>query len=298
MRRKPVRAIACTLTVFGLGLYVGLAFTGSAAAFDGTCSGTVCQGTGTHTFSGTNVCTPGINRFFVDSFLPADAQRPRLTSFRVLPTPPCTGATVGAPTVDPWPGSTVDPNTRPSGVTAGSGVFRVGWAVRVPAGSKPIGVMKATWTIAWTEPDDTDPTSTTFQPPSFTHDFVVQIITLPKARVSRAGTLAVKVVVSNNGPDASPRVGARDSAALVFHSLTRFPIVKAPAGCVGAKTDLSCGVRKLAFHATQSFLFTVRVGSMPHAGAITLWAKINLGSCYVEEPACLNNQAYENITTH
>jgi hypothetical protein len=298
-RTKPLRRLALTLAVGALGLYTGLALAGSASAFDGTCKGTACTGSGTHIFSGTNVCAAGVSRYFVDSFLPAKAQRPHLTSFRVTPSPPCTGATVGGPTVDPWPASTVDPNQRPSGVTAGSGVYRIGWTVRVPAGSKPTGAMKATWILAWTKPDDTtDPSTTDFQPPTFTHDFAVQIKTLPEARVSRAGTLVVKVVVSNNGPDASPGSGARDSGALVFHSLTRFPIVKAPARCIGGKTDVSCGVHKLALNATQSFLFTVRVGTRAPAGAITLWAKINLGACYVEESGCLNNQAYENITTH
>ena len=155
MRRKPVRAIACALTVFGLGLYVGLAFTGSAAAFDGTCSGTACHGSGAHTFADANVCVAGVTRYFVDSFLPSKAQKPRLTSFHVTPVPPCTGATVSAPTVDPWPAATVDPDRRPSGVPAGMGVFRIGWIVYVPSGSKRVGTMKATWSLVWTQPADT-----------------------------------------------------------------------------------------------------------------------------------------------
>lgn len=290
-RNTPLRRLALTLAIGALGLYVGVTFAGSAAAFDGTCSGTACTGSGTHTFSGTNVCTPGINRYFVDSFLPADARRPHVTSFRVAPGPPCTGATVSAPTVDPWPASTVDPSKRPSGVAAGQGVFRIGWSVSVPAGSKPVGAMKATWSLAWTEPDDT--TSTDFQPPTITHDFVVQILTPPK--VSRAGTLAVTVIVSNDGPDASPAIPTRESGALVFHSSALYPIVKAPAGCTTGKIDVNCGVRQLGLHAKQSFLFMVRVSGK---SAFTLSAKINLAGCHVEESGCLNNQAYENITTH
>jgi len=290
-RTTPLRRLGLTLAVGALGLYVGVTFAGSASAFDGTCDGTTCTGSGTHTFSGTNVCTPGINRYFVDSFLPADAQRPHVTGFGVTPGPPCTGATVSGPTVDPWPASPVDPNKRPSGVPAGSGVFRIGWTVNVPIGSKPVGTMKATWSVVWTEPDGT--TTTDFQPPSIRHDFVVQITTPPNA--SRAGTLAVTVVVSNDGPDASPAIPIRDSAALVFHSSALTPIVKVPAaGCTRGKTTVNCGVHQLGLHAKQSFLFMVRVGRKK---AFTLSAKINLSGCYVEESACLNNQAYENITT-
>jgi hypothetical protein len=293
-RTKPLPRLALIAAVFGLGLYVGLAFTGSAAAFDGSCSGTTCTGLGAFTFSGTDVCSPGIHRYFVDSFLPADGQRPHVTSFRVTPSPPCTGATVSGPTVDPWPASTVDPNKRPSGVPADSGVFRIGWTVSVRSGSKQVGAMKAAWTVAWTEPDDTTtPTSTDFQPPKITHDFVVQIIVPPKIRISRAGTVVVKVVVSNDGPDASPAIATRDSGALVFHSSALFPIVKAPRGCAAGKTKVSCGVRQLRLHAKQSFLFRVHVG---RTTAFTLSAKINLVGCYVEETACLNNQAYQNIT--
>ena len=290
-RTTPLRRLALTLAVGALGLYIGLAFSGSAAAFDGTCTGTACTGSGTHTFSGTNVCLPGVTRYFVDSFLPADAQRPHVTSFRVTPGPPCTGATVSGPTVDPWPASNTDPNKRPSGVTAGKGVFRIGWTVYVPSGSKPVGAMKATWSLAWTEPDDT--TSTVFQPPKIRHDFVVQIMTVP-ARVSRAGTLAVNVVVSNDGPDASRAIAKGDSGALVFHSSALYPIVKASAGCTTGKTDVNCGVRQLGVHAKQSFVFMVRV---TRKNPFTLSAKINLAGCYVEESGCLNNQAYENITT-
>ena len=294
MRRMPVRAAACALTVFGLGLYLGLAFIGSAAAFDGTCSDAgTCTGSGTHTFGGMDVCSPGIHRYFVDSFLPADAQRPRVTSFAVTPTPPCTGATVSGPSVDPWPASSVDPNGRPSGVAADSGVFRIGWTVTVPAASKRVGTMAAAWSVAWTEPDTTDTTSTEFRPPRFTHDLVVQIVMAPKVKVSRAGSLAVNVVVSNDGPDTSPAFAKGDPDALVFHSSALFPIVKTPAGCTTGKTDVRCGVRQLGLHARQSFLFSVRV---TRKSAFTLSAKINLGGCRVEETGCLNNQAFQNIT--
>jgi hypothetical protein len=294
MRRKRVGGLACTVAVLGLGVYVGLAFTGSAAAFDGSCSGTVCTGSGTHTFGGADVCTPGVHGYFVDSFLPVEAQRPHVTSFQVTPTPPCTGATVSGLAVDPWPASTVDPNKRPSGVPAGSGVLRIGWTVNVPAGSKPVGAMKADWSLAWTEPDDTTgTTSTDFRPPRFTHDFVVQITLPSKVSISRAGTLAVNVVVSNDGPDASPAIAKGDSRALVVHSSALVPIVKAPAGCTAGKTDVKCGVHKLGLHAKQSFLFRVRVS---RTSAFTLSAKINLAGCYVQETACLNNQAFQNIT--
>jgi hypothetical protein len=293
-RTKPVRRLALILAIAGLGLYAGLAFSGSAAAFDGTCSDTgTCTGSGTHTFSGTDVCTPGINRYFVDSFLPADAQRPRVTSFTVTPAPPCTGARVSGPTVDPWPASAVDPNGRPSGVPGDSGVFRIGWTVTVPAGSKPLGTMRAAWSVAWTEPDTTDTTSTDFRPPRFVHDLVVQIRMAPRVRVSRAGTLAVNVVVSNDGPDTSPAFAKRDPGALVFHSSALSPIVKAPAGCTTGKTDVRCGVRQLGLHAKQSFLFSVHVS---RTTAFTVSAKINLGGCRVEETGCLNNQAFQNIT--
>jgi hypothetical protein len=294
-RTTPLRRPALTLAVGALGLYVGVALAGSAAAFDGTCTGTACTGSGTHTFSRASACTPGINRFFVDSFLPADAQRPHVTSFRVTPSPPCTGATVSGPSVDPWPASTLDPNKRPSGVPSDSGVFRIGWTINVPEGSKPNGLMKAAWSVAWTEPDSTNTTTTDFRPPRITHDFVVQIKVAPKVRISRAGTLAVIVVVSNEGPDASPAVATGDSGALVFHSSPLFPIVKAPRGCTKGKTNVNCGVRQLALHGTQSFHFVVRVG---RPKAFTLSAKINLAGCYVEEAACLNNQAFQNITTH
>jgi hypothetical protein len=300
MRRKPVRAIACTLTVFGLGLYVGLAFTGSAAAFDGTCSGTACHGSGAHTFTDMSVCAAGTTRYFVDSFLPSQAQRPHLTSFHVTPTPPCTGATVSAPTVDPWPAATVDPDKRPSGAPAGNGVFRIGWTVNVPSGSTRVGTMKATWAVAWTQPaDSTDPPATTFQPPKVTHDFVVQVVTPPNARASSGRTVTVKVVVSNDGPDASPAVPAGDPGALVFHTSTLYPIVGAPAGCRRGKTDANCGVRQLGVHGQQSFLFTLRVDpANAHVGAVSLSAKINLNGCHVEESTCLNNRAYVTITPH
>ena len=300
MRRKPIRGLAGTLAVLGLGVYVGLAFTGSAAAFDGICTGTACHGSGTHTFSNLNVCVPGVTRYFVDSFLRAKAQNPRVTSFHVTPAPPCTGATVSAPTIDPWPASTVDPDRRPSGAPAGQGVFRIGWTVNVPSGSKPIGAMKATWSLAWTEPaDTTGTTATTFQPPKVSHDFVVQVMTPPKLRVSRAGTVAVKVIVSNDGPDASPVIPTGNAGALVFHTTALYPIVKVPAGCTRRKTEANCGVRQLALHATQSFRFTVRVDlSNAHLGAFTFSAKINLTGCHLEESSCLNNHAYVTITPH
>jgi hypothetical protein len=150
--------------------------------------------------------------------------------------------------------------------------------------------MKATWSVAWTEPDGK--TTTDFKPPSITHDFVVQIRMARNA--SRAGTLAVTVVVSNDGPDASSAIPIRDSRALVFRSSALYPIVKVPAGCTRGKTTVNCGVRQLGPRAKQSFVFGVRVGRKK---AFTLSAKINLSGCYVEESACLNNQAYENITT-
>jgi hypothetical protein len=297
MRRKPVRAIACALTVFGLGLYVGLAFTGSAAAFDGTCSGTVCHGSGVHSFTDQNVCVPGTTRYFVDSFLSSQAQRPHVTSFHVTPAPPCSGATVSAPTVDPWPAATIDPDKRPSGAPAGTGVFRIGWTVNVPSGSKRIGTMKATWAVAWTQPADA--TGTSFQPPKVTHDFVVQVVTPPNARVSRGKTVTVKVVVSNDGPDASPAVPAGDPGALVFHTSTLYPIVAAPFGCNRSKADANCGVRQLGVHGQQSFLFTLRVDpANAHTGAVSLSARINLNGCHVEESTCLNNRAYVTITPH
>jgi hypothetical protein len=296
-RTTPVRRLACTLAVGALSLYVGLAITGSAAAFNGICSGTACHGSGTHTFSNLNVCVPGVTRYFVDSFLRVKAQNPHVTSFHVTPTPPCTGAIVSAPTVDPWPASTVDPDRRPSGAPAGQGVFRIGWTVYVPSGSKRIGAMTATWSLAWTEP--ADPTGTTFQPPKLSHDFVVQVITPPKLRVSRGGTVAVNVIVSNDGPDTSPVIPTGDAGALVFHTTALYPIVTVPAGCTRGKTDANCGIRQLALHRTQSFLFTVRVDlSNAHLGAVTFSARINVIRCHVEESTCLNNHAYVTITPH
>jgi hypothetical protein len=289
-RTTPLRRLALTLAVGALSLSVGVTLAGSAAAFDGTCTGTTCTGSGTHTFNGTNVCLPGATLYFVDSFLPANAQRPHLTSSRVTPSPPCTRATISAPTVDPWPASTGDPNARPSGVPAGQGVFRIGWTVNVPAGSKRVGAMKASWALAWTEPDDT--TTPDVRPPKITHDFVVRILTPPN--VSPAGTLAVSVIVSNDGPAASPAIATRAAGALVFRSSALYPIAEAPAGCTKEKAEASCGVRQLRLHAEQSFIFMVRVA---RKNPFTLSAKINLAGCYVEESACLNNQAYENLTT-
>src|SRR5438105_1842604 len=114
MRRKSIRGLAGTLAVLGLGVYAGLAFAGAAPTFNGICVGTACHGSGSHTFGNLNVCVTGVTRYFVDSFLLAEAQRPHLTSFKVMPIPPCTGATVSAPIVDPWPASATDPDKRPS----------------------------------------------------------------------------------------------------------------------------------------------------------------------------------------
>ena len=109
----------------------------------------------------------------------------------------------------------------------------------------------------------------------------------------------MKVVVSNDGPDASPGIPAGDPAALVFHTSALIPIVKAPAGCTRSKTEANCGVGQLAVHGKQSFLFLVRVDlSNPNLGSITLSAKINLVGCHVEESTCLNNRAYETLTPH
>jgi hypothetical protein len=293
MRRTPVRAAACTLTVFGLGLYLGLAFTGSAAAFDSTCVGTACHGSGAHTFG--HVCTPGVSQYFVDAFLPSTAQRPRLTAFRVTPAPPCTGATVSGATVDPWPASKVDPGKQPSGVPAGQSVFRIGWTVNVPAGSKPIGPMKMTWSLAWTQPDPTDTTTTEFQPPKVSHDLAVQFVTPRKIVVSSGKTVAVEVVVSNHGPDASGAIPKGDAAALVFHTSTQYPILRTPAGCTRSKTDSSCGLRRLGAHGRQTFVFLVHV-DLSQRAAFTFSAKVNLIGCHSEESTCLNNRAYVTIT--
>ena len=114
---------------------------------------------------------------------------------------------------------------------------------------------------------------------------------------ARGRTFAVKVIVSNDGPDASPAVPAGDPGALVFHTSTLYPIVAAPAGCSRGKTDANCGVRQLGVHGQQSFLFTLRVSAAnAHAGAVSLSAKINLNGCHVEESTCLNNRAYVTIT--
>src|SRR5579864_8936629 len=161
MRRRA--RLAATLAILAAaGATAAVLTTGSASAFPpGTCTGTSCTGSKTDAFTGIPVCHPGTTVYWEDSYLPADVTNVRLAKFAVTPSPPCTGATVGTPTSDPWPASPKDPDgTTPPG-EPGKKPFRFRWTLTVPQGSTPNGTMTVAWTLDWTRASGGGVTDTT-----------------------------------------------------------------------------------------------------------------------------------------
>lgn len=317
------------LAAAGLGLLVALALPGPARAFPEICNGTACHGSATDNYAGVPVCQPGSATYWEDSYLPANAQNPHLTAFSVTPKPPCTGATVSAPKVDPWPATTPGPDGKTPKPPAGKADFRVTWTVTVPADSKPSGTMTANWSIAWTEPasggggtGQTEtvgkpgpcPTTGTF-PAHCRYDLEMQVSAPSDLAAAKAPQrFEITLHVYNNGPAASPAIplskyaprfgAAYLTTATGAHALN---VTKIPPGCGGQDIAPSCPLKRLPAHGEESFTFTVlwttanraafqQAHADKQAVSIKVDAYVNIDYdrpgdiCPAEETTCRNNR--------
>jgi hypothetical protein len=144
------------LLVAGLaGVALAVLVVGAASAFPENCNGSSCSGSATDSIPASAVCQPGTAVFYEVSYLPSDAQNPHVTKLEITPNPPCTGAKVSQPHVEPWPAHGDNPDGTAPSPPAGKAPFRFTWTVSVPTGSTPIGPMNVKWSIAWTKPSTT-----------------------------------------------------------------------------------------------------------------------------------------------
>ena len=301
--------------------------TGSASAFPRNCAGTHCSGSKSDSFG--NVCTPGAATYWEDSNLPANAIRPHLTSFKVTPHPPCTGATISAPTVEHWPASPKDPNGKPAQPHPGEATFRIRWTVTVPPNSHSLGSMKVDWSIAWTQPSPgSNSTTTTTKtstgcpttgkfPPECRYDLDPTIASPDFIDGSKSPQrIDIKVTVLNNGPAWSPALPSTLSDGLsleVFLPLPpyRLSFAKLPLGChESSRVTILCPVDALPPGKPQVLTFTV-LWTAPDKSGLLAWkrsgkphseffidirADVNYARCGDEETECTNNRTKENIS--
>ena len=280
---------------------VGLSASAASAFPPGTCHGTSCSGSAIDVFAGAPVCEPGTATYWEDSYIPADVVDPKLAKFAVTPNPPCTGATIGAPTADPWPASNTDPDGKPAGRSEpGKRIFRFRWTVTVPAGSKSVGTMTVHWTLAWTKPQGTTETTTTTTEGGDRFDIAVTIDG-PSSFFARTAPhrLVFHLLVTNHGPGHSPALNGTKNglSASVDLGNASLELVGLPAGCRQFGANAFCDVHALAPHASESFaiaaLWTTadRKQFAAHGkDTVVVEADVNRVSCFGEEVACDNNK--------
>lgn len=310
--RRGLRTALLLLGIAALGLLVALAVAGPAAAFPEICNGTACHGSAIDTFAGAPVCDPGTATYWEDSYLPADAVNPHLAAFAITPKPPCTGATVGAPKIDPWPAKTPGPDGKPPKPPAGKADFRVTWTVTVPAGSKAEGTMSVRWTISWTKPAGTTEPVTTAASPAGRYDLAVTLDGPGSFVAMKAPQrIELRATYVNDGPAHSPTVdysvGPSFYARLEGKDID-LPVtpVAAPKGCEQF-ARLECTLRSLAPNETETFVFALLwttadrdVVEKARARKESLEIRIDTGRvnfvhCGEEETTCDNNEAIETV---
>lgn len=292
----------------------------------GVCHGTSCTGSATDSFTGVPVCQPGTATYWEDSYIPADVLNPRLAKFTVTPDPPCTGATVSAPTSDPWPASSTDPDGKPAGKSEpGKKIFRFRWTVTVPAASKTVGTMNVAWTLDWTKPAGTTETVTAGGSEAGKYDLEPQLSAPDFIEGAKAPQdIAVKVTVYNNGPAPSPALSLEAGGGLSFQGFARLEMPgggvgtyiralhpsRASAACHTTAIGVDCPIRALRPHGEESFAFSVRwsvaVGKATYlrakkvkgaAAGLELRANVNNPDCRKEESNCVNNDARDETPT-
>lgn len=279
--RRPARRLLFLPALAAAGLCAALVGTRSASAFPpGVCHGTSCTGSTSVPFTGVNVCVPGATTYWEDSYIPANVKNPHLAKLTITPRPPCTGATVSAPTSDPWPASNTDPDGQPAGKKeAGKAIFRFRWTVTVPQGSTSNGTMNVAWTLDWTAPTSggggtTGATTTTPAPCPTQGEFPAKCRYDLEMQISAPATIdgaespqrvEFKLTVYNNGPASSPPIPVPlrqapffESASLRGANKLYLHVVKVPPGCtVHDQDSAECPLRALKPHGEESFAITV-----------------------------------------
>lgn len=310
MRRRL--ALTAVLAA-GLAAGVLVGTSGTALAFPHVCSGTACHGSGTDSFG--DVCAPGTTTYWEDSYLPMRAQYPRLTSFRVTPSPPCAGATVGSPKADPWPAPAADPDGKPAQPKQGEATFRIRWTVTVPQGAKPVGPMDVAWSVAWIDPagqrGSTATTRTTTTRGPDRYDLEVSAVAQSGLVSAKAPQrVPVEIVVRNNGPATSPPAEVAFQVWLEAKSFGYALQVVDPSGCE-TQPLVMCPIRTLQPGGEQTLTLTMiwrRADRLARAKELAAGRKVSVEasahvyvrrvSCLDEETSCANNEASDVIAVH
>lgn len=311
--RRRARLVVILAILAVAGAVAAVLTTRTASAFPpGTCDGTSCTGSKTDAFTGVPVCEPGTTVYWEDSNLPADVTNVRLAKFSVTPNPPCTGATVGAPTSDPWPASPKDPDgTTPAG-EPGKKIFRFRWTVTVPTGSKSNGTMSVAWTLDWTRASvGVAPCRTTgYVPAHCRYDLEASIAAPDTFTAERVQLVKLKISVYNNGPAASTPLAYTDGELMIqahiAHPSNDITIeLTGPDRCHVSGTFVACPVRGLRPHGEETFVIGLRWTADDRQyfnelrkrknAFLKVTARIKNPQCDHEERTCTNNNAVESI---
>jgi hypothetical protein len=306
----------------------GVVLAPRAQAFPRICSNSICHGSKTDSFGDVDVCYPGSTTYWEDSNLPVAARQPNLLSWKVTPNPPCTGATVSRPTIDPFPASNTDPDGRPAPKEAGKVVYRVRWTVTVPQGSTKIGTMSVAWTVSWREdgagaktiPGDTTgdcPTSGDL-PRNCRYDLAAKVDAPPGFSAAKTQRIRLTVTVSNGGPKGSPALA--DGLVFYAHLIDMTPTGKGlrdglsttgDPPCQGNFGTTRCAVPGLApgasrtYHvvllwnanAKQKYKF-IHKSYADDAVGVEFTASVSNSLCSQEETNCKNNADSDESKTH